>query len=551
MDIDVPVVLQELTFQDIPLLRLDLKGQLVRLIPGLPATEISRRKLPLRYLANLKAALYWLQDYKPKITAPHIEQVRGYLEAFHHLGEVSAWRIAYELILTPIQIEQPSAKATSQLTSQSLPLHQQLEIWGYLQELSDLYRTLLGKLDPTIEGFCCNRLGHVYGLQGLFGESIAYHQRALVIAEEISAQTIKAEAHLGLAAINQYLEQFAAGIAHAETSLEIARQLDSLFLQTQSLQRLADIHSLSYFKDHRPQVALDYAQDGLRLARILNDSALECSLLGTIAKSYERLGKTQEALKYFQQSLALAQAAKNPSKQWAALVNLSGIYCLQLKDLAQSKALMAEAMLVAREIQSLSCEPFIIRNQVALISIQNDASTTQSLLLQALEPVKRSGDSFQEWIILRNLAILALRAKDFARAKLYLEQEQEVLRSLPPNSLSLSVADWVNSSYLLSSVGEWQRGLRHAKKALAVVRHDKPGTDQILAFLVLAYAYWQGGQRSRGIRILLGQLPQILASVYQQQDDSLRYALKITVEVVSQPLLKTLQKLRCLIRSGG
>jgi hypothetical protein len=111
------------------------------------------------------------------------------------------------------------------------------------------------------------------------------------------------------------------------------------------------------------------------------------------------------------------------------------IYCLQLKDLAQSRALMAEATLVAREIQSLSSEPFIIRNQFALILIQNDASTNQSLLLQALELVRRSGDSFQEWIILRNLAVIALRAKDFARAKLYLEQEQEVVRSLPPNSL--------------------------------------------------------------------------------------------------------------------
>jgi hypothetical protein len=74
------------------LLRLDLKGQLVRSIPVFPTTDSSTRKLSLHHLANLKAALYWLQDYKPEITAPNIEQVRGYLEAFHHLGEVSAWR---------------------------------------------------------------------------------------------------------------------------------------------------------------------------------------------------------------------------------------------------------------------------------------------------------------------------------------------------------------------------------------------------------------------------------------------------------------------------
>jgi hypothetical protein len=86
-----------------------------------------------------------------------------------------------------------------------------------------------------------------------------------------------------------------------------------------------------------------------------------------------------------------------------SLVNLSGIYCLQLKDLAQSRALMAEATLVAREIQSLSSEPFIIRNQFALILIQNDASTNQSLLLQALELVRRSGDSFKSGLFCETL----------------------------------------------------------------------------------------------------------------------------------------------------
>jgi hypothetical protein len=52
------------------------------------------------------------------------------------------------------------------------------------------------------------------------------------VIEKRSAQTIKAEAHLGLAAINHYLEQFTSGIAHAETALEIARQLNSLPLQS-------------------------------------------------------------------------------------------------------------------------------------------------------------------------------------------------------------------------------------------------------------------------------------------------------------------------------
>jgi hypothetical protein len=61
----------------------------------------------------------------------------------------------------------------------------------------------------------------------------------LLLSEAEVDQTIKAEAHLGLSAINHYLEKFTSGIAHAETALEIARQLNSLPLQSKSLQQLA------------------------------------------------------------------------------------------------------------------------------------------------------------------------------------------------------------------------------------------------------------------------------------------------------------------------
>ena len=125
-----PISPHILSVQAIPHLRLDSQGQLVQQIRDdlTPAVQ----KLSLRHRAHLKAALYWLQSYQSDTASTNLDRVRGYLESCHHLVQLSAWQVAFELLHRQI--------VTNGVTN---PLYKQLEIWGNYQELTDLLRSLL------------------------------------------------------------------------------------------------------------------------------------------------------------------------------------------------------------------------------------------------------------------------------------------------------------------------------------------------------------------------------------------------------------------------
>lgn len=66
--------------------------------------------------AHLRAAFYWLKHYQPGSQASQLEQVRGYLEAAYHLGQLKAWNLIRQTLCI-------------RLDNNCVPLHQQLGIW--------------------------------------------------------------------------------------------------------------------------------------------------------------------------------------------------------------------------------------------------------------------------------------------------------------------------------------------------------------------------------------------------------------------------------------
>ncbi len=113
---DREVQLQELSSQEIRDLRYDVAGKLV-IIPSDSDIEQQStnflRKLTISEKADLKIALYWLNDYEPEPDATKLEQVRGYLEGFHHLCELSAWKEAARLLFICPTLEQPNITVSS------------------------------------------------------------------------------------------------------------------------------------------------------------------------------------------------------------------------------------------------------------------------------------------------------------------------------------------------------------------------------------------------------------------------------------------------------
>lgn len=78
------IEIQSLSFQDIPNLSYDSTGQLILARSEEVRAKKSIKKLSIQREAHVKAVIYWLQLYQP-IDSSDFEQVKKYIEAFHHL----------------------------------------------------------------------------------------------------------------------------------------------------------------------------------------------------------------------------------------------------------------------------------------------------------------------------------------------------------------------------------------------------------------------------------------------------------------------------------
>jgi tetratricopeptide (TPR) repeat protein len=537
MTLDEPIALQDLTTQVLPELRFDAGGKLV--CPIAPALSSGTgRKLSQRQLANFKAALYWLQDYQPPAEASNLERVRGLLEAFHHLSQLSAWQAANDLLHIPIpssQLEQ------AEQLGRSLPLHEQLEVWGYYQELTDLYSTLLGKRDTASDCVSCERLGAMHTYRGRLIEARDFYQRALELVKQLSDPIAEAKALLGLADVSFRLDQFEIGILQAQTALSLARQQSAQRLLADCFRLLSHGYSDSYSTPRKSKLALSYAQEGIQLAQNLGDAGLQCRLLNQIGCVYLSLGKARKAIAHYEQGLALAEATDNLRQQWASLHNLGIVHHQLLKNREQGDSLLLSAIQISRQMQNFSCEAQTCKNQAVFNYNKRNFADAEISFQQTLRLTQQSGDAYQEYESLRTLGILLMRKKQFEQAKLYWDKAENLARSHRFHSISLSTVDLSNTSYLLSSLEDWRKGLRYGKKALAIARRLKGKEERVFALMATGYAYWQGKQRLRGLLIFLCCFPE--AAQLMLRNESIRYGILTGFEVIINSILAALQRL--------
>ena len=111
---------------------------------------------------NCRAVINWLTRYRPTDDATQLEQVKGYLEAFHHLCTIEEWDRAFTLIST--RLNTPTQEI----------LHYQLKLWGYYQEQIDLYAQLADRVSPKWNSGIYNCLGATYQALGNYSQAINY-----------------------------------------------------------------------------------------------------------------------------------------------------------------------------------------------------------------------------------------------------------------------------------------------------------------------------------------------------------------------------------------
>lgn len=503
-----PVKLQELSAPELLNVCYDSTGQLILMRSekkinqiGTPQRESefstqSIRKLTVQEQAHLKAAFYWLNVYQPEPDAPNLEQVRGYLEAFHHLCEISAWQEASQILFTPTKTE--SAKK----------LHEQLRSWGYYSEQIELYSRILGKLNLDLDCLCLWGLGGAYCNFGQVQKALGYHERHLEIARKIGNKLAEIQALTGLVGAYSLLKQHQSAFNCLQQQLAIAREIKARKEEGEALGGLG-----TYFIfTGKYRRGIKYCQQALMIARELGDSPsgdrfasreMEGLILMWLGGVHISRRRYKQAIAYLKQHLEISDRTDNHCQKYTALYYLGCSYSL----LGQAEAAiecLSETLNFARETGSLPIE------SVALNALGSVYSTC----------LKQYDDAIE-----------------------YFKQVLRIGRELENRATEASAIS--SLSYCYGCLKQHQLAIEYGEQALSIASEINHQEEKGLALACLANTYWHQKQYVRALWLVVQSL--VILPPWTSPNGEIIF--RKTVEEITQLGKKVIQSIRESLKS--
>lgn len=253
------------------------------------ANEQLRRDAIAWERAEQQAVHLWLTEYEPEPDVPHLEKVRGHLEAFYHLCAIEDWEGASEIYTQEISFIQHE-------------LNWQLLIWGYYKELIQISHQLVERIESQTKGVCLKQLGAAYDSLGNIQKSLQYYSQALDLTFKIDDRKGKGDILGALGIVYHKLGEYQQAIDYLQQRLIIACEVGDRRGEFLGLGTLGLAHnSLGNY-----QQAIDYLQQCLNITRELGTRWAEGRTLGYLGTAYRNLGEYQQAIDYCQNSLSIA-----------------------------------------------------------------------------------------------------------------------------------------------------------------------------------------------------------------------------------------------------
>jgi len=435
--------LQSLDQQDLPHLCYNAAGKLI-LASNIDAEIVSPfRKPSLQEKAHLRLAFYYLKIYKPDENASNLEKVRGYIEAFYHFCQISAWSVAWQVLQLPVTTGKKFCD--------------QFKQWGYYREQVEIYPALLGKINSETDCNLYDYLGHAYYSLGQSQKALETYQQQLNLAQQIQSLYFEASALNGLGLILGQLGLEKKAISYYKKVIEIAKSRNESILIVQALQGLgANYGRLCDYKR-----CTNYLEQALYLAQQQGDLTLTNSTLISLGEYSMFSGKTREGIKYLESALSFFETTSSYYEMSYIYLHLAHVYMLQNR---------------LRE-----CDDFLIKS---------------------IQISKKENYYMNMSLAFNNLGINQAYFQKSYQAAVCSFQECYSYYKTSSNQRRSSIV-LSNISYCYGCLKQTSKATRYAKKAIALARKSQSKEAEAIALAVIGNAYWHSGKRISGILLAL------------------------------------------------
>ncbi len=216
-----------------------------------------------------------------------LEDLKEYLEAFHHAGELGEWQLAYDILN-----EERGGEGKNKSVDSFLDLQ------GLYRKRADLYEEIIAGSQREQDCYCNSLilLGNCYDYLGQYEQAIAKHQQHHDISEEIGDRQGVAISLGNLGNCYYSLGQYEKAIAYHQQSLEISEEIGD----QQGVAMSLGNSGLCYYSLGQYEKAIAYHQQHHDISKEIGYRQGVAISLGSLGNCYDSLGQYEEAIAYHQ-----------------------------------------------------------------------------------------------------------------------------------------------------------------------------------------------------------------------------------------------------------
>ena len=281
-------------------------------------------------------ALDYYLAHLPSPPWESLEDLKEYLEAFYHAGELGEWQLAYNILNEERGGEGKNKSVDSFLDFQ-----------GFYRQRAELYEQIIAgsQREQVCYRNSLNRLGLCYDSLGQYEKAIAYHRQCFYISKEIEDWQGVATSLCGLGNCYKSLGQYEKAIFYHQQCHDISEAMDYRRGVASSLGNLGNC----YYDLGQYEKAIDLYQQYRDISEKIRFRQGVAISLGNLSNCYNCLGQYEKAIFYHQQCHDISEAMSD--RQGVAFsLHTIGSILLKLENYSEAERKIQASLVISQDI---------------------------------------------------------------------------------------------------------------------------------------------------------------------------------------------------------
>lgn len=306
-----------------------------------------------------------------------LEDLKEYLEAFHHAGELGEWQLAYDILNEDRGGEEKDKSVNSFL-----------DLQGFYRKQADHYEQVIAgsQREQVCYRNSLSYLGSCYCSLGQYEKAITYHRQCLDISKKIEDWQGVATSLCGLGICYKSLGQYEKAISYHQKFHDISEAMSDWKGVAISLGNLGNC----YYDLVQYEKAIALNQKDHNISKEISNRQGVARSLGNLGVCYDSLGEHEKAISHFQQFHDISDEIGDRRGVAFSLYNM-GEALIKLEQYSEAESKIQASLVISQEINFKYLTAHNLRVLAEIAHQTNRPELALSHCQQALELCQELG----------------------------------------------------------------------------------------------------------------------------------------------------------------